>query len=421
LISELKLRIFNVGLRGLSMGARFFLIVALAKLLEPAEVGLFGLMLVSLAFGVLLIGADFYTYAHRQLLAVSADKWSAIIQHQLVAQLILYTLLFPFILLIFIFGYIDWEYIYWFFALLVVEHWAQELNRLLTVMQQQIKASLVLFLRQASWIFIIIPLFIWQPELRSLENLYLAWLVGAMLAVLVGILFLARTLTLWEKIKIDWGWIKKGLKVGGGFLLASLCFKGLLTFDRYALESLGNPEMLGAYALYMGIILGAYNFLDPAIFAFLYPKMLKSFQAEQSVEYSRAYKELTWTTVFAVLIILLLFWNIMPLIIEWLDKPIYLNYLFEFRMLLIAGMIYSVAYIPHYALYAMKGDSWIISSHIISLILFLILVFVIDSSSAIRSVAFSLLIAMSCMAVIKMTGSIINKRKLAPVNGVLYK
>ena len=94
-------RLANMFLRGLSMGSRFVLILVLAKLLEPAELGLYGLFLATVSFSIMLVGADYYTYSQRELLSQPRDRWSFVLQHQALATVLLYGLILPAHLLVF--------------------------------------------------------------------------------------------------------------------------------------------------------------------------------------------------------------------------------------------------------------------------------------------------------------------------------
>jgi len=407
--SELIVRLLNIGLRGMSMGSRFLLIFALAKMFEPAELGLFGLMLATVSFSVLIIGADYYTYSQRELLARPHDQWSFVIQHQVKAQLILYGVLLPAQVLIFVFGLMDWQYALWFFSLLVVEHIAQEMNRLLIVMHKQLLASLVLFIRSGSWVIIVIPLMYVMPQYQSLETLYTAWLIGGLIAIILGSIVIKHAVPNWSRVKTDYSWLKRGYKVGGMFLVATICFKGLITFDRYAVEALSSIEVLGVYVFYMGMVMGVYSFLEPAVYSFLYPKMLKYYQMNEKQAYQKTFKELMVSTIVISAVMGVVIWIIMPQIINWIDKPIYTNYLSELVVLIMAGFIYSIGYIPHYALYAMKGDRWIISAHISALVVFFIALFVLKLDSGIQNVAVALLLAFSWMGLVKTIGYIQTK------------
>ena len=410
---ELIRRLINVTLRGLSMASRFILIFAAAKLLTPAEVGLFGLMLATVSLSVLIIGADYYTYAQRELLARPPELWSYVIQHQAKAQGMLYIFLVPAQAFIFIGGWMDWRYAIWFFVLLIFEHIAQELNRLLVAMHKQLIASWVLFVRMGSWVLVIIPLMYYYPGLRSLESLYFAWLIGVVLAIVIGLFAVAKAVPIWKSYPFDKKWIKQGFKVGGLFLIATICFKGLLTFDRFAVEAFSNLEVLGVYVLYIGIVMGLYNFLDPAVFSFLYPRMLQHYQAGNMQAYNKSFRELIWSTFIISVILAVFIWFSMPVIINWLDKAIYSSEIQVLSMLIAAGFLYAIGMIPHYALYAMKRDRWIVTAHISALIIFFLSLVLISVESAIETVAIALLSAFGWMLLIKLIGLNVTRLKMS--------
>jgi O-antigen/teichoic acid export membrane protein len=408
--TEVVIRLLNVGLRGISMGSRFLLIFALAKMFEPTELGLFGLMMATVSLSVLIIGADYYTYSQRELLARPHEQWSFVIQHQIKAQLILYGVLLPAQVLIFVFGLMDWQYALWFFALLLVEHIAQEMNRLLVAMHKQLLASLILFVRLGSWVIIVIPLMYVLPQYRSLDTLYTAWLIGGLLAILLGFIVIKHAVPNWSWVKTDYSWLKKGYKVGGMFLVATICFKGLLTFDRYVVEAISSIEILGVYVFYIGIVMGAYSFLDPAVFSFLYPKMLQSYQRNDKQVYQKLFKELAISTIVLSAVMGIVIWIIMPHIINWIDKPVYSHYLDDLFILIVAGFIYAIGFIPHYALYAMRGDRWIVSAHISALVVFFTSLLFLKLDNGIQSVAMALLLAFSWMGLVKMIGYLQTKQ-----------
>ena len=255
--NEIGVRIFNIFLRGLSIVSRFVLIYTLAKLLEPDQLGVFGLILATVSFNVLVVGADFYTYSQRELLSCGPERRSFIIQHQLIAHVILYLVLIPLQILLFVFDLLPIRFFIWFFALLIVEHVAQELNRLLVVLHRQIAASWVLFLRTGVWVWGILPLMWFIPGYNRIETVFMGWFIGGIIAIAIGIFTVKKEVLIWKKWPLDKVWIKKGFHVGAGFLLATICFKALLTLDRYVVEYLTDTSVLGVYVFYIGIVMGA--------------------------------------------------------------------------------------------------------------------------------------------------------------------
>jgi O-antigen/teichoic acid export membrane protein len=194
------------------------------------------------------------------------------------------------------------------------------------------------------------------------------------------------------------------------FLLATVCFKGLLTFDRYAVEALSSIEMLGVYVFYISMVMGAYSFLDPAVFSFLYPRMLQSYQMQDKKAYLKSFNELIISTVVISILLGFVIWIIMPYIVNWVDKPIYASHLDSLIIFIAAGFAYAVAFIPHYALYAMKGDNWIVLAHISALVAFFASLMFIKLDDGIQSVAVALLLAFTWMGFVKTIGYLQTKQ-----------
>ncbi len=418
--NEFMMRTLNVSLRGLSMGCRFILIIVIAKLLEPSQVGAFGLMLATISFSVLIIGADYYTYTQRELLARKADQWYFVIQQQIKAQLILYIFLLPVQLLFFFFGFMDWQNSIWFFCILLTEHISQEINRLLIAMHKQLLASLILFIRAGSWIIIIIPLMYSSPQYRNLDTIYTAWLIGSLFALIIGAILIKQNLTIWKPVKTDFVWIKKGFRVGGKFLIATLCLKAIMTFDRYLVEYASSTEFLGIYVFYISIVMGVFGILDPAIFSFLYPRMLQSYQHGDKINYQKHFKELALSTFASSLILGIVIWVLVPYVIIWIGKPLYSSHLDYLLIFITAGFIYTTSYIPHYALYAKKEDKWIIYSHISAIIVFFICFRLVHFENSIKNVSISLVFTFLWILMTKTIGLLLTNKD-CPQLKALYK
>lgn len=364
-------RLINIALRGITLASKFFLIFFLARFLEPAELGLYGLLTATIGYALYVLGFDFYTFTTREILKRGRDEWGGLLKDHGALSLALYAIFLPLLSLVFIKGLLPWRIAGWFFALLIVEHMTQELGRLLTAISEQLLASIVLFLRSGVWAVAVTALMFIRPEVRSLEIVLSAWTIGGVIALLLGIFRLNRLgIGGWHK-KIDWNWIWKGLKIAIPLLLATLAVRGVFTLDRYWFGSLAGLDVLGAYVLYMGICNALMSFLDAGVFAFIYPGLISAYNKQDSAAFRQGIRKmliqtLILTATFAMIAIVL----IDPLL-NWLDKPLYLEHKNLFQWLLLATLLYAVGMVPHFALYAQGQDRPIIQSHIASLICFI--------------------------------------------------
>ncbi|WP_308367627.1 MULTISPECIES: hypothetical protein [unclassified Microbulbifer] len=364
-------RLANISLRGMTLASKFLLIFFLARFLEPAELGLYGLLVATIGYALYLLGLDFYTFTTREILKRERSEWGGLLKAQGALALLLYAAFMPLLLLIFSTDSLPWTVAGWFFALLILEHLNQELMRLLIAISEPLLASLVLFLRSGIWAIAVTVWMFVTPETRNLDAVLLAWALGGLSAFLLAVWRLYRLkIGGWWK-RIDWAWIRKGINIALPLLIATLALRGLFTLDRYWLEALAGLEVLGVYVLFMGIANAMMSFLDAGVFAFSYPGLISAFQKQSTDAFRQGVKRLFIQTtgfslIFAVMALLL----IGPLL-DWLDKPLYREQQGMFPWILMVAVLYALSMIPHYALYAQDQDRPIIRSHIVSLTVFI--------------------------------------------------
>lgn len=365
-------QLINIALRGMTLASKFLLIFFLARFLEPADLGVYGLLAATITYSLYLLGFDFYTYTTRELLKCGRDQWGGFLKAQGALTLVLYIIFLPILGLIFLKGLLPHSVVGWFFVLLVLEHLTQELGRLLVAVSDQLYASLVLFLRSGVWAVLLTVLMFVDADTRTLNMVLGAWSIGSAMALLLGCYRVKRMELSGWRTKVDWCWISKGLKVALALLIATLAIRGLFTLDRYWVQHLAGLDVLGAYVLFMGICSALISFLDAGVFAFIYPGLISAYQRQSAVSFRQGVHKLLVQTVslsvcFAVVALLL----IEPLL-SWLDKPLYSAQLALFPWLLLATVLYVIGMVPHFALYAQGYDKPIIHSHIASLLVFVL-------------------------------------------------
>lgn len=384
-------RIFNLGLRAFTLLGKFFLIFFISRFLSPADVGLYGLVVAAISYILYFVGFDFYTFSTRDLLKQDKARWGQLLKSQGAFFLITYCIILPLSLFLFVFDFLPWSVLVWFFILLVLEHINQELGRFLVIISEQTTASIVLFLRSGAWCIIAIVLFMFFPNLRSLDMVFLSWFIGSILASLFGTWMCARNLDIagWKK-RIDWGWIKQGLKIVIPFLLGTLALRGIHTVDRFWFEFLVSREVLGAYVLFMGICGALMSFLDAGVFMYSYPVLIKMHYEHDSQGFNKELKRLTILTITLSLFFVLCTLIVLPYLLEWIDNPIYIKNQYIFWFLLSSTIAYVISMIPHYALYAIGENKHIVMSHILGFIVFLFSTLVVSYADKILAVPIAL-------------------------------
>lgn len=386
-----KNRLINIGLHGTTLGTRFLFIFFLAKYLDPAAVGYYGLFTATIGYSLYFVGLDFYTYVTREILKTPNNKRGTLLKSQASLSGVLYLIFSP-IALALLLKYSGWpEYLLlWFLPILLLEHFNQEISRLLIALSEQITASVILFIRQGSWALGIVALMAWQPSSRQLPAVMALWAVAGVAAALVAIWKL-KSLRMggWQSA-LDWQWIKKGIVISTAFLLATLALRGIQTFDRYFLEALGSIETVGAYVLFFGVAGTLLTFLDAGVFAFTYPALIKHHQAQENDIAHSKFKQMLGITILLSIGFAFTSWLLLPILLSWIGNPIYLNSISLYPWLLSAMTINAVSMPSHFALYARGHDKPIIQSHIAAMLAFILVTWLLSDQFSILAVPIGL-------------------------------
>lgn len=366
-------RLLNVILRGATLVGKLALVFFLAKLLPPAEVGHYGLLSATLGWLIYLVGCEFYAFSTRDLIGREAPQILGLLRNQGVLFAITHVAVWPLILLAFGSGLLPGHYWLWFIVLLALEHLGLELGRILVALSRPIAASLVLFLRGGAWCIIAAAAMWLEPSLRSLDFLFASWFVGALAALLLGMVGLLDLPRASMRQPVDWRWIANGLRISLPLMVASLAVRGIFTIDRFWADAVGGPDTLGAYVLFVGLAMAVLSFLDAAVIDFTYPRVVATVKGGRVEEYFASMRSLTFSVVAAVILLCIGCWVTSLVLLLWLDNPAYSDNAFLLPWILVATGIYGVSMIPHVGLYARGQDRVIIFSQLAALVSFVVI------------------------------------------------
>ena len=375
------------------MGTRFLFIFFLAKYLDPALVGYYGLFTATIGYAIYFVGLDFYTYVTREIIKTPDAKRGQLLKSQAALSGVLYLVLWP--LALEFFSRSDWpgHLAWWFFPILVLEHFNQEMSRFLVAMSEQLTASTILFVRQGSWAMAVVALMTWKPPSRDLDTVMMLWTLAGVTAASIGIWKLRQLRMGGWSSAINWGWIKKGIKVSIVFLAATLALRGMQTIDRYWLAALGGIEMVGAYVILLGVASTLMTFLDAGVFAYAYPELIKLSHQQDHLAAKSKMRQMLLQTVLFCAAFALISWLALPHLLSWIGNPVYQKAQHWYPWLLMAMALNALSMVPHFGLYAQGQDRHIIYSHIGALLVFVLSVWGLSHTYAALAVPVGLNIA----------------------------
>lgn len=370
-------RLLNFGLRALTMMCRFFLLVLLARLIEPHELGLFGLLAATIAFSLYFLGFDFYIHTARELVRHSRAEWGGLVKSQMALTGLTYLLAAPVFVFLFLEGILPLFLAPWLAVLMVLEHINQELCRFFIAIGSPIIASVILFMRSGIWVLPLFVLLLLGAESLRLESIFFYWACGGLLGAGFGAGCLYKMgFGGWSK-HIDWYWIFRGLKIALPFLAGTLCLRAIFTLDRYVFEAYLGLDTLAAYVLFFGVAATLNSFLDAGVFAFLYPALVKYWGSNSPENFKSNGRAMLVQVIIVCLVFSMVALLMLPFLLGWLDNDVYADNKNLFYWLLIAMNLFVLSMVPHYSLYAQGLDKVIQLGHFASLAAFVFTVFIV--------------------------------------------
>jgi O-antigen/teichoic acid export membrane protein len=391
----------NVMLRGIALGAKFALTFALARFLEPADVGLYGLVFATTTYLQFALGLDFYVYANRELIGADRHVWTNIMRDQGVFVMIAYVVVLPLCLALFVLDFLPWAIAAWFFALLILEHIGHELSRLLIAMSRPVLATVLLFLRAGAWVLVLIPAMWLNPAMRTLEYVFISWTAGAACSCLLGAVAIAR-IGRWDvKAPVDWRWIVRGIGVSIPLLVATLALRGLSTFDRYWIEAIGGLQALAAYVLFVGVANAIRAFLDAGVFVFGYPGLIKAARAGDEAAFRAGMRNLAWQALLVTAGLAITALVLIGPLLAWIDRPVYREHVELLYWTVLGVVLYAAGMVFHYGIYAHNRDAAIVRSHVTGLAIFVVSVEVLRPWLDVLAVPVSVCVAYASILIWK--------------------
>lgn len=401
-----KVGLFSALLRSFTLGSKFLLLFVMARALSPEDVGVYGLITTSIGLSLYVLGMDFYVFNTREILSDKENNKSKFIRDQFVFHFVMYIVVLPLLIFIFIFKIIPLDYIIVFYLLLIFEHLSQEFYRLFITFSRSLLANVLLFIRSGIWVLIVFFLWVFHYRL-TLTTIFILWLIGAVTNVFVSVIVLKKTGVLKSVFEpIDWGWIRKGFFASLPFFTSTIILNLMQYIDRYILQIYHGEKVVGIYTFYMSIANAVQIFIFTGIFSILYPKAMKQYQCNQIKEYRETMRRMALGSIISLIVLIILIAMGVEILLHLIGKEVYINNLPLIWILLIAVSFNVISQISHYSLYIRGMDREIFISTLLSFIIVLFSNLVLIPNYSLYGAAISLMLAMFSLFFTKLYFSI---------------
>lgn len=368
------LRAGATGARLWTLAVRFVLVFFLAKYLTPDDVGLYGVLVATIGFVIYALGLDLYTFTSREILTTERQGWRSQVSSHFGLLAVVGLIGIPFsVVIVFATGLSPWSVLPWFLVLAPTEHIGYEIDRILIAMSDQMKASILVLVRQGLLPTVVIPLFLFVPSSRTLVTVLQLWAAFNIVAVICGLaLLIWKTRGGGQRLAIDFRWALRGARVALPFLLGTLALKAIFTADRQVVATFGSFAEAGVYTFGMSVAAGLTSVLAVSVHQFSYPKLVSAAHGNDKSNFDHRLGSLWKQSLVLVGAAVLGSIALAPLLTSLVGKQIYVEHQWMIPAAMAAIGAYNLSLVPHYALYAMRADKQIASVTFLSLIFFVL-------------------------------------------------
>jgi O-antigen/teichoic acid export membrane protein len=354
----------NASLRAITLASKLALTVAVARLLGPEDLGLFGLVASAVALSVFALGFEYHYFTIRQLVPLNAVERAAMIRDQVALHLLTLGAALPVGIWLAFNPQLDLlpaRVIGWYLLLVPIELMANELGIVLVALERPVLSNVVLFLRSAGWVYIVIPLIAVQSDRgRALDWLFRGWWIGG--AISIGFAAYALRDLDWSAAlprPIDWQRLRHGVRVAVPFVVTSGASLGMLFVDRFIIEHHLGLVAVGIYTFFASLTTGMHTLIYSAVSLLRMPRLVLAHRRDDQVSFHRELKVMTVLTLGALgALALVLLGGIHPML-ALVGRNAYSGSLNVFYLLLSAAACRAMADIPIYALYSRHRDGYL--------------------------------------------------------------
>ncbi len=330
----------SAGMRLSAAGLKFINVVLLARTLDPADLGVFGLIVAFAMISVQVVGGEFHAISSREISSANNENVSQIICSQFRLHFYFHAVLLP-LLFTSLYLYEAYNPFCVLLPLLIFfEHMAIELSRFLQFRFRPLACATVEFIRAGSWVVVFWTI-VWTTNSKpNLNLLLICWVLFSFFASVVGLVAIRKYVSLNSLFIVK---SKRSLryyapKAFPFFIIAILSAFGL-HLDKLLISSNLNVDAVGIYFLFFSIASGLHLFVTFAVNVIWAPIAIKTFRNAGLLGFrSSRSKFLLNTLIFTTIGVVGLLAIISPAL-KFVENEIYADNLEIFYIFLISNIL----------------------------------------------------------------------------------
>jgi O-antigen/teichoic acid export membrane protein len=353
------LRLFNASLRLGSLALKLALTLYMGRYLPLEDLGTYGLVAAYVSIIMTLIGLRFDYIILRDIVSADILQETRLLRDQFIFYSLNYLVLLLAASIFYVtpLNTLSLGLFTMVIALSVMESLGAITNGALTSMRRPITANFMFFMRAAAWVVPVILLGLISPNLRTAEFIFLCWIIGAIISLLLtGWIWRNRPWAeLWHE-PVRWAYMRSALKVTLPIWLGTVGTIFGTLGDRFITEHFLGRESVGIISFYGSFIIAVSSVLTSGIFAFAYPQLVELHRAGNTRGFVSEARKMSWQATLSATLMVITIGALVPWLGDLLGKPELASNSATLWLMLLAVWLRSVSEGLYYMLYARELD-----------------------------------------------------------------
>ncbi|MGN6311949.1 MAG: lipopolysaccharide biosynthesis protein [Xanthobacteraceae bacterium] len=357
-----------MGLRGLSLAAKFALTLFIAKFIGLDTLGVYGLVAGAAVIFPTVAGLGLIRILSRNAVTQQLDEVTQVFRRYWGVQGAIYGLIGVVGLGIGVYLQ-EAALVSIVLAIVFLEHVNNDLFVLLNHLLRPLLANVLMFIRTAAWICVYMIFAILFPSLRNLHALLLFWIGGGLLAI-AGFAFAASD---WPWLNATPGsgykdWLLHHFKASRTLYVNDIVNTVAQYLDRYLVSLFMGLEFTGVYVLFWSIGNALSNLVDTGIVQVSGPKLIDA-HARQDRSYWGLYRRLLVHAVAIAIMLAVATGILVDIAIPYLNRPLVADWM-PVLWLVLLGFVLRVVYeVQGTVFYSRYKDSFTLFSGLFVIVL----------------------------------------------------
>lgn len=360
--SELGVKLLNLGFRLASMAGKFGLSLFLARYLDLADLGVYGIIFGVSMFMVVLLGGRIDHELSRRIVLEGDAEGARLMRDQSLFFVLNFLAALPCFAVAGALGLPDigMAIALCTWAICCLESYANLLYVNASALGRSLPANMAFFVRSGLWALIAMVALALFPSLRTLWTVLLLWVAGSGFSILLSLpLVGVRAWPSLRQAPVDWPVLRRGLSISVLIWIGSIGLAGGTYLDRLVLSGYLDLKIVGVATYYASFGNAVVALIASSSFAVVLRKLVRIVDGRDWRAFWQELRGLAWYTGVLGLVLCVAIAVAIPGLSAIAQKPeIYANR-HTLWALMAAAMLRLLAEGVFAGLYALRLDAYI--------------------------------------------------------------